>query len=158
MSKPQGTLTPAQHEIMLVVWESATEGATVTDIWRAISAQRRVGRTTILNLVDRLERRGWLVRRDREKPCHYLAALGREETAVFLAGGFVDDFFAGSASNLVMSLLGSRRLKPGEIERLRQILAEKGDSPHLCEAPGGPFRQMGTVPFSGKKSRQQKGK
>ncbi len=26
---------------------------------------------------------------------------------------------------------------------------EKGDSPHLCEAPFGPFRQMGTVPFSG---------
>ncbi len=23
----------------------------------------------------------------------------------------------------------------------------KGDSPHLCEAPSGPFRQMGTVPF-----------
>ncbi len=26
-------------------------------------------------------------------------------------------------------------------------LGEKGDSPHLCEAPSGPFRQMGTVPF-----------
>ncbi len=26
----------------------------------------------------------------------------------------------------------------------------KGDSPHLCEAPEGPFRQMGTVPFSPK--------
>jgi ABC-type antimicrobial peptide transport system permease subunit len=24
---------------------------------------------------------------------------------------------------------------------------EKRDSPHLCEAPSGPFRQMGTVPF-----------
>jgi arginyl-tRNA synthetase len=24
---------------------------------------------------------------------------------------------------------------------------EKGDGPHLCEAPSGPFRQMGTVPF-----------
>ena len=24
--------------------------------------------------------------------------------------------------------------------------AENGDSPHLCEAPSGPFRQMGTVP------------
>jgi hypothetical protein len=24
---------------------------------------------------------------------------------------------------------------------------KKGDSPHLCEAPSGPFRQMGTVPF-----------
>jgi exodeoxyribonuclease VII large subunit len=27
--------------------------------------------------------------------------------------------------------------------------AKKGDSPHLCEAPSGPFRQMGTVPFFG---------
>ncbi len=27
-------------------------------------------------------------------------------------------------------------------------LSGKGDSPHLCEAPEGPFRQMGTVPFS----------
>ena len=31
----------------------------------------------------------------------------------------------------------------------REIFAaeEKGDSPRLCEAPFGPFRQMGTVPF-----------
>ncbi|MEN6451723.1 MAG: GTPase ObgE [Thermoguttaceae bacterium] len=28
-----------------------------------------------------------------------------------------------------------------------QLSREKGDSPHLCEAPSGPFRQMGTVPF-----------
>jgi predicted transcriptional regulator len=122
MPKPEGTLTSAQHEILAVVWQAADQGATVTDIWQAVAAQRRVGRTTILNLVDRLERRGWLVRRDREKPCHYLAALSREETAFFLAGGFVDDFFAGSASNLVMSLLGSKRLKPGEVEQLRSVL------------------------------------
>ncbi len=31
--------------------------------------------------------------------------------------------------------------------RAVKAAAEKGDSPHLCEAPGGPFRQMGTVPF-----------
>ncbi len=122
MSRPEGSLTSVQHEIMEAVWEAADQGATVAGIWRAIAARRRVGRTTILNLVDRLEKRGWLMRRDRQKPCHYLAALGREETAVFLAGGFVDDFFAGSASNLVMSLLGSQRLAPGEIERLRRVL------------------------------------
>jgi methylthioribose-1-phosphate isomerase len=38
------------------------------------------------------------------------------------------------------------------IERMKRKAAElgraeKGDSPHLCEAPSGPFRQMGTVPF-----------
>ncbi|MGD0900509.1 MAG: FAD-dependent oxidoreductase, partial [Thermoguttaceae bacterium] len=31
--------------------------------------------------------------------------------------------------------------------RLLRETEEKGDSPHLCEAPSGPFRQMGTVPF-----------
>jgi iron-only hydrogenase group A len=34
------------------------------------------------------------------------------------------------------------------LDRLRSALTRKGDSPHLCEAPEGPFRQMGTVPFS----------
>ena len=122
MPTPEGSLTAAQHEILAAVWQSEDRGATVTEIWQAISAQRRVGRTTILNLVDRLEKRGWLVRCDDQRPCHYLAALSRKETAVFLAGGFVDDFFAGSASNLVMSLLGSKRLKSDEIENLRQLL------------------------------------
>jgi [glutamine synthetase] adenylyltransferase / [glutamine synthetase]-adenylyl-L-tyrosine phosphorylase len=41
---------------------------------------------------------------------------------------------------------------PEEMRKLamRMGYAEggKGDSPHLCEAPSGPFRQMGTVPFS----------
>ncbi len=45
------------------------------------------------------------------------------------------------------------RLTSGKIDRkvLRDMpigKGGKGDSPHLCEAPGGPFRQMGTVPFS----------
>ena len=29
----------------------------------------------------------------------------------------------------------------------RNDCEEKGDRSHLCEAPGGPFRQMGPVPF-----------
>jgi predicted transcriptional regulator len=134
MPTPQGNLTSTQHEIMDVVWESEGKGATVTEIWQTVSVRRKVGRTTILNLVDRLENRGWLVRRDLEKPCHYLAALSREDTGMLLASGFVDDFFAGSASNLVMSLLGSQRLKPGEIRRLRQVL--EADSQESGEKKG----------------------
>jgi ribosomal protein S12 methylthiotransferase len=32
-------------------------------------------------------------------------------------------------------------------QAVRLLTPEKGDSPHLCEAPFGPFRQKGTVPF-----------
>ena len=35
---------------------------------------------------------------------------------------------------------------PGE--GIAIVASGKGDGPHLCEAPFGPFRQMGTVPFS----------
>jgi len=39
-----------------------------------------------------------------------------------------------------------------EFFQSRVGLKGKGDSPHLCEAPSGPFRQMGTVPFSAENS------
>ncbi len=131
---PQGNLTPAQHEIMEVVWERGKAGATVVEIWREIAATRPVIRTTVLNLVDRLEKRGWLVRRQTGGVYHYAASMSRDKTAVRLAGEFVDDFFGGSATNLVMSLLGSKRLTPGDIERLRRLL--KSSSPKRDDRKG----------------------
>lgn len=122
---PEGNLTPAQHEILEVVWEAADQGATVAEIWQAVSTRRSVGRTTILNLVDRLEKRGWLRRRnDSEGANRYFATLSRERTAASLAKEFLNDFFEGSASNLVMSLLGSNKLSKSELQRLRAVLEQ----------------------------------
>ncbi|MHC4403716.1 MAG: BlaI/MecI/CopY family transcriptional regulator [Planctomycetota bacterium] len=122
MAEPEGNLTSTQYEILETVWAHGGRGATVAEIWRAVSSRRSVGRTTILNLVDRLEKRRWLIRREKVKPSHYLAALDRDQTASLLAGGFVDSFFGGSAAELVMSLLGSKRLKPDDVDRLRRVL------------------------------------
>ena len=121
---PAGSLTPTQYEIMEVVWECPPAGATVAEIWREIAATRSVTRTTVLNLVDRLEKRGWLVRCESKGGNRYRAAASRQKTAALIAGDFVDDFFGGSATDLVMSLLGSKRLDPGEIERLRRLLRD----------------------------------
>ena len=38
------------------------------------------------------------------------------------ASGFVADFFGGSASELVTSLLGSKQLERDDIQRLRELL------------------------------------
>jgi len=122
MANPHGSLSAVQYEIIEAVWEYGEKGATVAEIWDAIAQRRKVTRTTILNLVSRLEKRDWLLRGADERPVRYLAALDRERTAALLANGFVDDFFGGSARQLVMSLLGSRRLKPDDIERLRREL------------------------------------
>jgi predicted transcriptional regulator len=122
MGLPEGRLTPAQHEIMDVVWQAGEQGATVTAIWTAIAESRGVARTTVLNLVDRLEKRGWLKRRKRRGAYHYRPAVPKAAAARDLAEEFVDDFFGGSAGDLVMSLLGSKRLKKEEVIKLREKL------------------------------------
>lgn len=126
---PEGQLTPAQHEILEIAWDAGTEGASVAEIWQAVSARRGVGRTTILNLVDRLEKRGWLRRRDEPEGVNrYIATVSRERTAAGLAREFLNDFFEGSASNLVMTLLGSNKLSKSELERLKAVLDQSTHS------------------------------
>jgi predicted transcriptional regulator len=126
---PDGTLTPAQYEILDVVWQAGDDGTTVAEIWHEISKSRRVARTTILNLVDRLEKRGWLKRRDAEGGARYSAAVTRDRTSAALAGDFVQTFFEGSPANLVMSLLGTSKLNAAEIRRLREILDRAPNKP-----------------------------
>lgn len=122
MAKLKGSLTPAQHEIMRVVWQAGDSGATVAEIWKQIAATREVSRTTILNLVDRLEKRGWLKRLAGDSANRFRSALGHEETAAKLAEEFVAGFFGGSAANMVSSLLGSEKINAVDVQRLRQIL------------------------------------
>ncbi|CAN5485033.1 N/A [soil metagenome] len=122
MARPQGTLTAAQHEILDVIWNRPEAGATVTDIWHAIGQKRAVTRTTVLNQVDRLEKRGWLRRKKHEDGFRYFATLSRDEAARGMAEEFIASFFGGSASELVMSLLGSKKIKPSELARLRGLL------------------------------------
>jgi predicted transcriptional regulator len=121
---PEGKLTPVQFEIMQLIWNSA-QGLTIGEIWDAIRAGRDVSRTTALNLVDRLEKRAWLKRRKDQGVFRYAAAVQRQSVESQLVADFVQEFFAGSAANLVMSLLGSQRIPKSDIQRLKRLMDEK---------------------------------
>ena len=124
MGTPEGKLTPVQFEIMQLIWNSE-QGLTVGEIWEAIRSGRDVSRTTVLNLVDRLEKRSWLKRRKDQGVFRYAAAVERQLAETQLAADFVEEFFDGSAANLVMSLLGSQRISQSDIQRLKQLMEEK---------------------------------
>jgi len=122
VADPEGKLTPAQHEILELVWGAGAAGASISTIWEAIASRRSVTRTTVLNLVDRLEKRGWLQRVKAEGTYQYLATVDRDTTARLLAREFIDDYFGGSASAMVLSLLGGKQPKPDALRRLRRLL------------------------------------
>ena len=126
MPKPKGTLTGTQLEIMEVVWTHDGRGATVAEVWRELSAGRSVARTTVLTLVSRLEKRGWLIRDKAKGASRFRAACDREDATGGIAEKFVKEFFDGSASNLVQSLLGSNKIMPDELDRLRKLIKEAG--------------------------------
>ena len=120
---PEGKLTPAQFEILLRIWDSPT-GLTVAEIWEEVCAERTVSRTTVLNLMDRLEKRGWLSRSKDEAVFRYRAAVDRATAESQLANDFVQAFFSGSAMNMVMSLLGSKPVARSDLRKLQRLLDE----------------------------------
>jgi predicted transcriptional regulator len=126
MPEPKGSLTAAQYEIMAAVWNAGVEGISVADIWQAISEARAIGRTTVLNQVDRLEKRGWLKRVPGEGSTRFRATLCKEDASQQLVAGFVSDYFEGSTVDLVSALLGSDAcaLTRKEVERLRKLLEQ----------------------------------
>lgn len=113
---------------MQAVW-NASDGATVAEIWEVITESREVARTTVLNLVGRLESRGWLRRRKHEGVYRYEATIDRETAKADVAERFMDDFFGGSTRELVLSLLGSNRLTKSEIAQLRKLLNQASPKP-----------------------------
>jgi predicted transcriptional regulator len=124
MPEPKGSLTAAQYEIMAVVWKAGDAGVTVAEIWQAIAESRTIGRTTVLNQVDRLEKRGWLQRLPGDGSTRFRAALSKDDASRQLVAGFVSDYFDGSSADLVSALLGSeaRALTRKEVDRLRKLL------------------------------------
>jgi predicted transcriptional regulator len=126
MHDPKGSLTAAQHEIMSAVWDAGAAGISVAEIWQVIGAERTIGRTTVLNQVDRLEKRGWLKRVPGENPTRFCATLSREDASQQLVAGFVSDYFQGSTVDLVSALLGNDafELTRKDVDRLRKLLEQ----------------------------------
>ena len=90
---------------------------------------RSVTRTTVINFIGRLHRRGWLRRAKVDNSFRYVATVTPERVSELVASDVVDDFFGGSTSKLVMSLLRSKRLEPAEIQRLRGLIDSLAPEP-----------------------------
>src|SRR5262245_2816264 len=117
--------TDAQLEILEIVWAKGKEGATVAEIWEELRAKRDVARTTVLTLVQRLCKKGWLVADARERAHRFRAARPREQARKRMLASIVEGMFGGSPAALVASLLGSTKIRRDEIARLKELLDQR---------------------------------
>ncbi|MBI3862252.1 MAG: BlaI/MecI/CopY family transcriptional regulator [Planctomycetia bacterium] len=113
-------LSDAQFEIMQEVWKR--DEATVSDVWESLAARRAVARNTVLTLMDRLVKKGWLKRRAAGQTHHYSAAVSHRSTLGDVARRVVDTAFAGSVDSLMLALIEGRGISDDEAERIRRLI------------------------------------
>jgi BlaI family penicillinase repressor len=113
-------LSEAQLEIMQAVW--ARGEVTVTEVWSALAGRRQVARNTILTLMERLQKKGWLKRRVSGPTHHYAAAVPRGRTLGQVVHRLVEAAFAGSADAMILALLEGRGVTDVEAKRIRKLI------------------------------------
>jgi len=114
--------TDAELEILTVLWSIGP--ATVRDVFENVSRRRTAQYSTILKFMQIMAEKG-LVRRDEKQRAHvYEAARPREWTQQQLAGDLLTRAFSGSAKELLIGALSSKKVSPAELAELRRLLDE----------------------------------
>lgn len=113
-------LSEGQLEIMHEVWGKGE--VTVSEVWEALAARRDLARNTVLTLMDRLEKKGWLKRRAVGQTHFYSAAATRGSTLGAVVKTLVDTAFSGSADSLMLALLEGRGISDDEAARIRALI------------------------------------
>ena len=113
-------LSGAEREVMEVVWARGE----VTAREARDAFHREVARNTVRTLLERMEEKGWVTHREAGRAYVYRAARPHEESIGRKVREIVDTVCGGSPETLVAALLDYRGLRPGELERIRQMLEE----------------------------------
>jgi len=112
--------TPAELEILCVLWQHGPR--TVREVQEQLEQERPTGYTTVLKLLQIMIDKG-LVRRDESARAHVYAAKAPEETTQKqLVRDLVDRAFGGSASQLVLHALNTRKSSKQELSQIRELL------------------------------------
>ncbi len=116
------TPTGAELEILNILWQK--EPLTVKEIHERICKNKDVGYTTTLKIMQKMTAKGLLNRKLNGKSHLYFSNYNKEETRGRLLERFVDSAFAGSASSLVMQLLGNKKTSKAELDEIKQIISQ----------------------------------
>jgi predicted transcriptional regulator len=107
-------------EILGVLWRLGP--STVREVHDHLSGKKSMVYTTILKLMQIMMGKG-LVERDEHDRAHlYRAKLPQEQTQRQLLTHLLERAFEGSASQLVMQALSSKRASREELARIRELL------------------------------------
>lgn len=114
-------LTDLQLSIMGEVWKRGT--ASVTEVHAALLEETGLAKKTVGTMMARLEKQGFLGHRVDGREFLYEPRLSREEVGRAKVRNVLDSLFGGSLPALVSHALEARDVAPGDVERVRSLIA-----------------------------------
>jgi predicted transcriptional regulator len=138
--RKQLAITERQFEVLSLLWEHGP--MTVRDLLDRLDRDHPLPYTTVLGLLQNMERAA-LVTHDVESQSHrYRALLSREQATGTLLSDFVARFFRGSAERLVLGLVDADQLSADELRQIEAQLAhtalKRSKSPRGRKSSRGP--------------------
>ena len=113
--------TKSELEILQVLWEHGP--STVRFVNDTLNRQKRaVQYTSTLKLMQIMADKGILDRDETNMKHIYRPAMEGQKTKGFLLDRFVDTMYNGSASKLMMQLLGNKKTSKKEMQEIKDLL------------------------------------
>jgi predicted transcriptional regulator len=119
------TPTPAELEILNVLWK--LKEATTQTVNTALNAERKVGYTSTLKIMQLMTKKGLLDRRKEGKSHVYFSLIEQSQTQGNLLQKFVNNTFGGSNSRLMIQLLGNKDVSQDELTQIKNFLENMED-------------------------------
>ena len=117
------SLGELQRAVMEVVWRRGE--ASVHDVLRELSRRKKLAYTTVLTVLQKLEKAGWLEHRNEGKSYIYLPTASREEAGAGSVRGFLKRVFEGDAVAMFQHLIRESDLSDEELGELRAMIDDK---------------------------------
>ncbi len=122
-SDPRPAISDAEREVLVCLWEQGPR--TVRDMQSLLEGRgQRWTRSTVITLLQRLERKGY-VSSEKDQPAFvFRAAVSREEVMHQRLAELADELAEGEALPLLLAFAERHKFTPAEIARFQQIIDE----------------------------------
>jgi BlaI family transcriptional regulator, penicillinase repressor len=118
--------TKSELEILQVLWKHGP--STVRFVNDTLNEEKReVQYTSTLKLMQIMVEKGTLQRDESAMKHVYSAAIEEQKFKGFLLERFVDSLYEGSATSLMMQLLGNKKTSRRELDQIRDLLDKLDD-------------------------------
>ena len=113
-------MTDRQFAVLRILWEQGP--MTVRELMEHLPRKDRQPYTTVLGLLQTMEKAGLVTHREEGTTYRYEPAVSQREATGTLLQDFLTRFFRGSAEALVLGLVDSRALSPAELRGIEARL------------------------------------